>query len=99
MLHHQFFLNSMIGAFVTLSPSAIVPVCLGGQVMLTCERMSGLILHWTVSIPRLAMTRDSLVADQGPDHSVQQICISMDCILHHLMSSVHLATHSLVSCG
>ena len=37
-----------------------------GQVLLTCERISGSLLYWTVSVPHLAITRDSIVADQGP---------------------------------
>ena len=42
----------------------MVSVCPGGQVLLTCETMSGSFLFWTVSIPRLT-TRDTIVADQG----------------------------------
>ena len=43
----------------------MVSVCPGGQVLLICERISGSFLFWTVSIPRLATTRDTVVADQG----------------------------------
>ena len=43
----------------------MVSVCPGGQVLLTCERMSGSFLFWTVSVPRLAMTRETIVAIQG----------------------------------
>ena len=43
----------------------MVSVCPGGQILLTCERMSGSFLYWTVSIPRLAMTRETIVASQG----------------------------------
>ena len=43
----------------------MVSVCPGGQVLLTCERMSGSFIHWTVSIPHLPMSRESIVADQG----------------------------------
>ena len=43
----------------------MIPVCPGGQVLLTCERISGSFIHWTVSIPSLAMTRETIVADQG----------------------------------
>ena len=54
----------MIGASISLSPLGLVSVCPGGQVLLTCERMSGFFLFWTVSVPRLT-TRDTIVADQG----------------------------------
>ena len=30
----------------------MVSVCPGGQVLLTCERISGSILYWDVSVPR-----------------------------------------------
>ena len=40
-------------------------VCPGGQVLLTCERISGSFLFWTVSIPRLGMIRESIVSRQG----------------------------------
>ena len=39
-------------------------VCPGGQILLTCERMSGSFLFWTVSVPHLT-THDTIVADQG----------------------------------
>ena len=42
-----------------------VSVCPGGQVLLTCERISGSFLYWDISIPRLAMTRETIVSDQG----------------------------------
>ena len=32
---------------------------------MTCEITAGSFLHWTVSVPHLATTRDSDVADQG----------------------------------
>ena len=57
--------NNIIGTSITLSPLGTVSVCLGGQVLLTCERMSGHFLYWNVSIPRLAMSRESIVASQG----------------------------------
>ena len=50
---------------ITLSPLGMVSVCPGGQVLLTCERMFGSFLFWTVSVPHLAMTRDTIVASQG----------------------------------
>ena len=52
-------------AAITLSPSGMVSVCPGGQVLLTCERMSGSILYWTVSIPHLSISRERIVASQG----------------------------------
>ena len=52
-------------SIITLSPSGMVSVCPGGQVLLTCERMSGSFLHWAVSVPRLATTRDTIVARTG----------------------------------
>ena len=53
------------GASISLSPLGMVSVCPGGQILLTCERMSGSFLHWTVSIPRLAMSRESIISSQG----------------------------------
>ena len=44
----------LLGTSITLSPLGIVSVCPGGQVLLTCERVSGSILSWNVSIPHLA---------------------------------------------
>ena len=44
----------IIGTSIRLSPSRMVSVCPGGQVLLTCERMSGFILYWNVSVPRMA---------------------------------------------
>ena len=48
-----------------MSPLGTVSVCPGGQVLFKCERTSGSILYWTVSIPHLAMTRESIVSNQG----------------------------------
>ena len=42
-----------------------VSVCPGGQVLLTCERISGSFLYWTVSVPHLTMTRESIVSSLG----------------------------------
>ena len=42
----------------------VVPVCPGGQVLLTCERTSGLFLHWNVSVPHM-ITHETIVANQG----------------------------------
>jgi hypothetical protein len=63
----------MIGTSVTLSPLGMVSVCPGGQVLLTCERMSGSFLHWTVSIPHLATTREVIVSRQGVVSTTLQI--------------------------
>ena len=54
----------MIGTSISLSPLGTVSVCPGGQVLLTCERMPGSFLHWTVSVPHLT-TRESIVPYQG----------------------------------
>ena len=43
----------------------MVSVCPGGQVLLTCERMSGSILFWNVSVPHLAITRERFVLSEG----------------------------------
>ena len=42
-------------------------VCPGGQVLLTCERISGIILYWDVSVPHLprATTQRLIVLNQG----------------------------------
>ena len=43
----------------------MVSVCPGGQVLLTCERMSGPFLYWNVSVPRLAMNREIIISSVG----------------------------------
>ena len=55
----------MIGTSISLSPLGMVSVCPGGQVLLTCEIMSGSFLYWDVSIPHLAMSRENIVSTQG----------------------------------
>ena len=40
----------------------MVSVCPGGQILLTCERISGSFLYWTVS---LAITRERIIPSQG----------------------------------
>ena len=55
----------MIGTSISLSPMGMVSVCPGGQVLLTCGINTGPFLFWTVSVPHLAMTRDTAVANQG----------------------------------
>ena len=58
--------TSVIGtSTVTLSPLGMVSVCPGGQLLLTCERISGSFLYWTVSLPHLAMTRESIITSTG----------------------------------
>ena len=53
-------------AAITLLPSGMVSVCPGGQVLLTCERMSGSILYWDVSVTHpIATTRERIVLSQG----------------------------------
>ena len=45
----------------------MVSVCPGGQVLLTCERISGSFLYWDVSVPPpMAITRQRFVLSQGP---------------------------------
>ena len=53
-----------IGATITLSPSGMVSVCPGGQILLTCERISGSVLYWDVSVP-MATPLQRIVLSQG----------------------------------
>ena len=55
----------IIDASITLSTLGIVSVCPEGQALLTCERINGSFLFWTVFIPRLAMSREVIVPSQG----------------------------------
>ena len=45
----------------------MVSVCPGGQVLLTCERISGSFLYWNVCIPHpmATLTRERIVTSQG----------------------------------
>ena len=44
----------------------MVSVCPEGQLLLTCERISGTILYWNVFIPHpMATTRERFVLSQG----------------------------------
>ena len=44
----------------------MVTICPGGQLLLTCERMSGSVLYWDVSVPHLAgTTTQRIVLSQG----------------------------------
>ena len=55
---------NITGTSIRLSPLGIVSACPGGQILLTCERTSGLFLHWTVSVPHL-VPRETIVGNQG----------------------------------
>ena len=56
----------MIGtSIVTISPLGMVSVCPRGQVLLTCERMSGSFLYWDVSAPHMDVTRKRIISSQG----------------------------------
>ena len=51
---------------ITLSPLGLVSVCPGGQVLLTCERISGSVLYWDVSFPHVpTATTQRIVLSQG----------------------------------
>ena len=44
----------------------MISVCPGGQVLLTCERISGSFLHWNVSVPdQVTLNRERIVSSQG----------------------------------
>ena len=44
----------------------MVSICPGGQLLLTCDRMSGSILYWDVSVPRMpSATIQRIVLNQG----------------------------------
>ena len=50
---------------IRLSPLGMVSVCPGGQLLLTCERMSGFILVWDISVPRMpSATTQRIVLSQ-----------------------------------
>ena len=44
----------MIVASISLSPLGMVTVCPKGQILLICERVTGSILYWNISIPHPA---------------------------------------------
>ena len=55
-----------LGTSINLSPLGMVSVCPGGQVLLTCERTSGVILYWNVSASHLAgTTTERIVLSRG----------------------------------
>ena len=43
----------------------MVSVCPGGQVLLICERISGSVLYWDVSVPHMAAIPQRLVLSEG----------------------------------
>ena len=43
----------------------MVTVCPEGQVLLTCERMSGSVLYWNISIPHLVTNQRIIIPNQG----------------------------------
>ena len=46
----------------------MVSICPGGQVLLTCERTSGYILYWDVSVPHMVggtTTQERIVPSRG----------------------------------
>ena len=44
----------------------MVSVCPGGQLLLTCERISGSILHWDISVPHGATIQEQrIILSQG----------------------------------
>ena len=56
----------MIATSTTLFPLGTVSVCLEGQLLLTCERMTGSILYWDISVPRMpSATIQRIVLSQG----------------------------------
>ena len=58
----------ILGALISLSPLGMVSICPGGQVLLTCERISGSFLFWTVSVPHniiIGATTQRIVPSQG----------------------------------
>ena len=58
--------NCIVGISISLSPLGMVTVCPGGQVLLTCERMSGS-LQWDVSVPRMAgATTQTIIVLESP---------------------------------
>ena len=50
---------------ITLSPLGMVSVCPEGQLLLTCERISGSVLFWDFSVPHMASITQRIVQNQG----------------------------------
>ena len=57
----------MTATSISLSPLGMATVCPGGQLLLTCVRMSGSVLFWDVSVPHNIMvgTTQRIVQSQG----------------------------------
>ena len=56
----------IIATSIRLSPLGMVSVCPGGQVLLTCERITGSILYWDVSVTHpMAINRERVVLSGG----------------------------------
>ena len=73
----------MIGTSITVSIGNNIPVCPGGRVLLTCERISGSFLHWNVSIPHLT-TREAIITNQRAFYSIDP-----------LLTGLHYATFTI----
>ena len=66
----------------------MVSVCPGGEVLLTCERMSGSFLHWNVSVPHpMATTRERIVTNQG-------VLLSSEFMIGFIEFNITLASES-----
>ena len=55
----------IIARSISLSPLGMVSVCPGGQVLLTCGRISGSILYWDFSVPHVAAIFQRIILSQG----------------------------------
>ena len=61
IIYHNYLATS-----ITLSPLGMVSVCPEGQLLLTCERVSGSILYWDFSVPHVpSATTQRIVLSQG----------------------------------
>ena len=54
-----------LGTSISLSPLGMVSVCPGGQILLTCERISGSVLYWDFSVPHLAGGTTRIIPSHG----------------------------------
>ena len=55
----------MIATSISLSPLGMATVCPGGQLLLTCLRMSDSVLFWDISVPHMVSTTQRIVQSQG----------------------------------
>ena len=55
----------MTATSISLSPLGMATVCPGGQLLLTCMRISGSVLFWDVSVPHMAGTTQRIIQSQG----------------------------------